>query len=101
MIIARDSSGKALCARCGRYVKLTKDHFIPKCSRMNVDKPGNLVGICEKCNREKGNRIVLPEWYLYLKCEQRSSLYRYMRYSRSYILEQCEDEAVREVVEKL
>lgn len=53
MIIARDSSGKARCARCGRYVKLTKDHFIPKCSRMNVDKPGNLVGICEKCNRKK------------------------------------------------
>ena len=50
---------------------------------------------------EKGNRIVLPEWYLYLNCEQRSSLYRYMRYGRSYILEQCEDEAVREVVEKL
>ena len=88
MFIARNIYGEKICARCGAgYIPLTKDHFIPKSCKMNVNEEGNLVGICKQCNQEKANKVVLPEWYVFLKDEQREKLLRYMRYARSYVLE--------------
>lgn len=67
MFVAKNENGEKICARCGdKDEKLTIDHYIPKASKMNVMGEGNLVGICEKCNQEKGCTIVSPQWYGYL-----------------------------------
>lgn len=92
MFFAKNEIGEKICARCGSLdAPLTKDHYIPKVSKMNVDEEGNLVGLCKKCNREKGNQIVRPDWYTFLKSEQKNRLWRYVRYTRSYILQHTED----------
>ena len=102
MIKARDNFGFQICARCGKIgEKMTKDHFIPKSCKMNVNGDGNLVEICETCNKEKGCMIVKPEWYQFLSKEQQNKLLRYMRYARSYILTHTEDEEILEFVKQL
>lgn len=86
MLIARDAFGNIICARCGkRCEQVTKDHFIPLASKMNVNEEGNLVGLCRQCNQEKGCKIVSPQWYVYLKEEQRKNLLRYLRYARRIV----------------
>lgn len=77
MFIARNENGN-ICARCGRQnVKLSKDHFIPKSCKMNVNEEGNY---------EKANKVVMPDWYVFLAEEQKEKLLRYMKYARSYVL---------------
>lgn len=94
MFVVKNAKGETICARCGRIGKITKDHFIPKSCGMTVSEEGNYVGICENCNQEKGNKIVLPTWYRFLSKEQQEKLVRYMRYARSYILQKCDDEEI-------
>lgn len=102
MFYARDCFGNVICARCGaRNVVLTKDHFIPKSCRMLVNEEGNYVAICEACNKEKADKVVLPNWYEYLAEEQQTKLLRYMKYARSFILASCEDEEILKLVQEL
>ena len=102
MFYAKNIYGNKICARCGNMSDmLTKDHFIPKSCRLPVNEEGNLVAICENCNKEKGCSIVLPSWYEMLSADQQNKLLRYMRYARSYILDVCEDEEILQVVRDL
>ena len=101
MYFAKDAIGIPICARCGKYGKLTKDHFIPKRCCMNVNEEGNYVAICESCNREKGCCIVLPSWYRFLNEEQKHKLTCYMRYARSFIMLNTEDAEILEFVNYL
>lgn len=101
MFIAKNNFGDKICARCGRIIKLTKDHFIPKSCRMTVNENGNYVGLCEECNREKADKFVIPSWYTYLTEDQKESLNRYMRYSRSWIRSNCNDHDILSYMEKL
>ena len=95
MFIARNIYGEKICARCGvENVPLTKDHFIPKSCGLNVNEDGNLVAICRECNQEKADKVVMPEWYVFLKDEQREKLLRYMRYARSYMVTKIKDEDI-------
>lgn len=55
------------CARCGfplyyNSPKSTIDHIVPL-SRGGVNNITNFIGLCEKCNTKKGDRIVLPSSY--------------------------------------
>lgn len=55
------------CARCGfplyyNSPKSTIDHIVPL-SRGGVNNITNFIGLCERCNMKKGNRIVLPSSY--------------------------------------
>ena len=101
-MIARDELGVEICARCGRRgLRLTKDHFIPRACGMNVDEAGNIVGLCERCNKDKGCMIVTPNWYRFLKEEQKKPLLRYMRYAKSWILANTDEEEVVQMVKKL
>lgn len=101
MFIAKNQFGDDICAHCGQMSVITKDHFIPKSCRMNVNHDGNYVGVCENCNREKADRIVLPSWYQYLNETQMNALRRYMKYARSYIISQCNDSDILEYIHKL
>lgn len=102
MLVATNEAGYTICARCGKIgERLTKDHFVPKSCRMNVNEEGNYVGLCESCNKEKGCRVVKPDWYVFLSEVKRKKLLRYMRYARSYILANVEDEEVVDFVRKL
>ena len=101
MFVARDGGGNEVCARCGKQDKLTIDHFIPKSCKMTVNENGNYVKICRDCNQDKSNEIVLPSWYTYLDKEQQQRLCRYMRYARSYILDNTENKEIIEFVKSL
>ena len=102
MFIARNEHGSKICARCGRMnAVFTKDHFIPKSCKMNVNEEGNYVALCKACNEEKANKVVMPEWYLFLQPEQKEKLLRYMRYARSYVLENLEDNELADEIRKL
>ena len=101
MFFAKDPSGIKICARCGKYDKLTIDHFIPQSCRMTVNESGNYVAICQACNRKKANSIVLPSWYTFLTQEQQSKLTRYMRYARSFVISHTDDEEIIEFVRSL
>ncbi len=68
---------------------------------MSVNENGNYVMICERCNREKANKIILPSWYTYLAKDQQKRLERYMRYTRSWIRLNCKDEDILNYVEAL
>lgn len=93
--------GEGKCARCGQYCKLTIDHFIPKRCGMTVNGEGNYVGICEKCNRDKGGKIVTPDWYKYLDEKKKPALERYMRYAGSWIRSNTDDPEVLDYLEKI
>ena len=93
--------GKGVCARCGKYCKLTIDHFIPKSCGMNVHQQGNYVGLCSECNKETGNKIVTPDWYIYLDKGRKKVLERYMRYAGSWIRSRTDDLEVLEYLEKI
>lgn len=93
--------GEGQCARCGRYCKLTIDHFIPKSCRMTVNEQGNYVGLCEGCNKEKADKIVTPDWYIYLDEKRKLLLERYMRYAGSWIVGHTDDPEVLEYLEKI
>ena len=101
MYIATVCGNIQICARCGTVSELTKDHFIPQSCYMTVNEAGNYVGLCAKCNSEKANRVVLPSWYTYLDENQKNNLNRYMRYCRSWILNNCTNPAVLSYVKKL
>ena len=95
--------GEGQCARCGEYCNLTIDHFIPssKITGLNMNRNGNLVGICRECNQEKADKIVTPDWYVYLSEERKENLKRYMRYTRSAIREKTDDPVVLEYLDEL
>ena len=102
MFVARDQFGNTICARCGqRYEHLTKDHFVPMASKMNVNEEGNLIGLCRQCNQEKGCKIVSPQWYVYLKEEQQEKLWRYLRYARHLVEGLCHDPELLEKMKSL
>jgi len=48
------------CKKCGSKKKLTVDHIDP-ISEGGWDSLENTEILCEKCNLEKGNKIVLPD----------------------------------------
>ena len=95
MLIARDSEGNIICARCGKRegeVEITRDHFIPKSYVPaglvihNRDKlvtlvdgeeaeVSNYVGLCRQCNSYKGEKIVANYWYKYLTEEDQKKLF--------------------------
>lgn len=101
MFFVKNEKGEYICARCGCGGKITKNHFIPKSCGMTVNEEGNYVGICEKCNREKGDDIVLPSWYSFLPRGQQEELRRYLRYARSYVLQKCKDEEVEKYLREM
>ena len=102
MFVARDQFGKTICARCGCVCEmLTKDHFVPLACKLDVNGEGNLVGLCRQCNLEKGCRVVLPQWYTYLRKEQQDRLWRYLRYARGFLELLCEDKETLEMIRKL
>lgn len=68
---------------------------------MNVNEEGNYVAICKECNYEKANKVVMPDWYMFLTDEQKEKLVRYMKYARSYVLANIEDEELAEEIRKL
>lgn len=93
--------GVGQCAHCGIECKLTTDHFIPKSKGMEVNRTGNYVGLCEKCNQEKADRIVTPDWYVYISEEKKENLKRYMRYNRSVLKNITDDPDVLEYLDNL
>ena len=60
------------CAHCGKklgYSGVTIDHAIP-ISKAGTNDDINIIPLCEKCNKEKGNLIIPPEYYyFYLRKE--------------------------------
>jgi 5-methylcytosine-specific restriction endonuclease McrA len=50
----RRDGGK--CARCGSRERLEYDHIVPV-SRGGANTERNIELLCERCNREKGDRI--------------------------------------------
>ena len=93
--------GEGKCAHCGEECKLTIDHFIPKSKGINVNQSGNYIGLCEKCNQEKADRIVTPEWYIYISEEKKENLKRYMRYNRNVLKNITDDSDILEYLENL
>lgn len=95
--------GEGKCARCGKNCKLTVDHFIPKSKifGLDVNRNGNYVGLCEKCNKEKADKIVTPDWYVYVSEEKKENLKCYMRYTRSILKNITDDPEILEYLEKL
>lgn len=51
--IVRRQGGR--CHYCGEPADLTEDHLIPLC-RGGVHSVGNIVGACDRCNRQKGRK---------------------------------------------
>ena len=56
-----------MCARCGKKLQIFKegstiDHIIPL-SRGGENDSRNMVSMCFKCNRRKGNNLVIPRYY--------------------------------------
>ena len=68
---------------------------------MNVNEEWNYVAICKECNYEKANKVVMPDWYMFLTDEQKEKLVRYMKYARSYVLANIEDEELIEKIKRL
>ncbi|MBR4344482.1 MAG: HNH endonuclease [Lachnospiraceae bacterium] len=101
MFVAYDNYNNSCCAHCGKRCAITTDHFIPKSCRMSVNNELNYVGLCEECNKEKADKIVLPCWYKYLNSKQQLNLNRMMRYARSFILNHTDDAEIIEYVSKL
>jgi len=44
------------CVKCGREVRLTIDHRIPK-SKGGTDNLSNLQSMCDPCNQEKADKL--------------------------------------------
>lgn len=64
---------KGRCAHCGKKITVGKDgtfsldHVIPL-SKGGSNDVSNLVGLCDACNKEKGDRIVdIDTWYKFVK----------------------------------
>jgi hypothetical protein len=51
--------GKHTCSFCGYNRKLTIDHIIP-ISKSGLDGLANFDILCDRCNREKDNKILVP-----------------------------------------
>jgi 5-methylcytosine-specific restriction endonuclease McrA len=49
-----------ICAYCGTYGALTRDHVVPK-SRGGSRGPENIIWVCGPCNWSKAN-LTLDEW---------------------------------------
>lgn len=73
-----------VCARCGRTKKqvkgLVRDRYIPRLLSKDVYMTAymsrvNVVRVCQKCRDEKGDKIVLPNWYKFMSVRQRRPLY--------------------------
>lgn len=59
------SKSKHKCAHCGKSLTketCTVEHVVPL-SRGGSNDSVNLVALCEKCNKEKGSKMVVPEEY--------------------------------------
>ena len=50
----------AKCKSCYRQDNLTIDHIIPT-SKGGTNEESNLQVLCERCNKKKGNNIILRE----------------------------------------
>ena len=77
------------CAHCGRKVYFgygaTVDHFIP-ISKGGTNRDVNRVMLCEKCNKEKDDKVLNPDTYIrYLDAGSLESLRGYFRsYAQSF-----------------
>jgi hypothetical protein len=82
--IARKSDHK--CAHCGKPVYFgygaTIDHFIPL-SKGGTNRDENLIMLCEKCNKDKGNLILYPHDYVTYLDKKHTD--RLMGYFKSYV----------------
>lgn len=69
------------CVRCGRYMRVkgdnTVEHVIPL-ELGGSNKPYNLTSLCQQCNIEKGNNLVLPSAYYFAmsdkECKSKDNL---------------------------
>ena len=68
--ILRKADG--LCSHCGRRIEVggqfTLEHVIPL-KHGGTNDMRNLVPLCRDCNHEKDDRMVMANWYKYLKPE--------------------------------
>lgn len=68
--ILRKTDG--LCSHCGRRIEVggqfTLEHVIPL-KHGGTNDMRNLVPLCRDCNHEKDDRMVMANWYKYLKPE--------------------------------
>lgn len=77
------------CCHCGKQVYTgfgaTVDHFIP-ISKGGTNQDFNMVMLCERCNKDKGNKIMYPYSYLeYLNPEDKKKTLNYFEsYVRSF-----------------
>lgn len=76
--IARKSDN--LCCHCGQmkfvHYGATVDHFIPL-DKGGCDRFINCIMLCEKCNEEKGNKVVDMSYIPYLKPKYKKELQAY------------------------
>lgn len=71
---------KGICAHCGKrmYSNKTVDHVIPKSLGGGYDTR-NLMPVCDKCNKLRGNDIVNPViFYKYIDRIYIDSFYDYL-----------------------
>lgn len=92
MFVVRDRFGNEICARCGSTEDLTIDHFISKRCGYPVDRDGNKIKICYTCNQLKAGNPVLPSWYTLLEEDKQRLLSRYVRYTRSWIVQNTDNQ---------
>lgn len=71
---------KGRCAHCGKKIEVGKDatfsldHVIPL-SKGGTNDITNLVGLCDECNKNKGDEIVdIDSWYKFIQPKEGKSL---------------------------
>ncbi len=81
--IYHKSDGK--CVHCGKKIEFggeaTVEHFVPL-SKGGTNRDINMVMSCKKCNDDKGNKIVSPNWCRFLNKKHKDKL---MDYFDSYV----------------
>jgi len=90
MLIAQKSD--EMCCHCGKKVYFgfgaTVDHYVPlSLGGTNVNE--NLVMLCEKCNKEKDNKLIEPRAYIHhlreKDAEKLDGYFRMAVYSSDYL----------------
>lgn len=80
---------KGVCAHCGKTLTVgtkdcTAEHIVP-ISKGGKNEKNNLICMCKKCNLDKGNDIVPPNWYNYITEEEKPAVKRLIfRYFKDY-----------------
>ena len=63
-----------ICAHCGHKIyssyNKTLDHFIPKSCFGSLDQR-NMFPLCRKCNKEKGNKLLSLDYYIFCSEEKK------------------------------